>query len=31
MVSDKRIGRRSEMSDIILEGNHPKIISVKFG
>jgi hypothetical protein len=25
------LGRRSEMSDTILEGDHPRIISVKFG
>jgi hypothetical protein len=42
MVSDKKIfmgikfgcgshlGRRSEMSDTILEGDHPRIISAKF-
>jgi hypothetical protein len=25
------LGRRSEMSDTILEGNHPRIISAKLG
>jgi hypothetical protein len=25
------LGRRSEMPDINLEGDHPKIISAKFG
>jgi hypothetical protein len=25
------LGRRSERSDINLEGNHPRIISAKFG
>jgi hypothetical protein len=25
------LGRRSEMQDTILEGDHPRIISAKFG
>jgi hypothetical protein len=25
------LGRRSEIPDIILEGDHPRIISAKFG
>jgi hypothetical protein len=25
------LGRRSEMPDTILEGDHPRIISAKFG